>query len=96
VKIFFEEILFVEALQNYIAVYTEKKKYITYLTLHAMVEYLPQENFIKTHKSFVVALNKVKSIDGNLLQVSDHQVPVSRNIKDDVMSKLLGKQFIKR
>jgi DNA-binding LytR/AlgR family response regulator len=96
VKIFFEEILFIEALQNYIAVYTEKKKYITYLTLHAMVEYLPQENFIKTHKSFVVALNKVTSIDGNLLQVSDHQVPVSRNIKDDVMSKLLGNQFIKR
>lgn len=96
VKIFFEEILFVEALQNYIAVYTESKKYITYLTLHAMAEYLPQENFLKTHKSYIVALNKVESIDGNCLNIGSHQIPISRNIKEDVMNRLLGKQFIKR
>ncbi len=96
VKIFFDEILFVEALQNYIAVYTQNKKYISYLTLHAMLEYLPADNFIKTHKSFIVALNKVDSIDGSCLQINGQQVPVSRNLKDDVMSRLLGKQFIKR
>lgn len=96
VKIFFEEILFVEALQNYIAVYTETKKHITYLTLQTMAEYLPTENFLKTHKSYIVALNKVQSIDGNCLNIGSHQIPISRNIKEDVMNRLLGKQFIKR
>ena len=88
--------LFVEALQNYVAVHTPNKKYITYLTLHAIAEDLPADNFIKTHKSFIVAANKVESIDGNLLHIGDHQVPVSRSIKEEVLAKLLGKQFIKR
>jgi DNA-binding LytR/AlgR family response regulator len=96
VKILFEEVLFVEALQNYVAVHTPNKKYITYLTFHAIAEYLPADNFIKTHKSFIVAADKVESIDGNLLQIGDHQVPVSRTIKEDVLARLLGKQFIKR
>ena len=96
VKILFEEVLFVEALQNYVAVHTHDKKYITYSTLHAIAEYLPAGNFIKTHKSFIVAANKVKSIDGNLLQIGNHQVPVSRTIKEDVLARLLGKQFLRR
>lgn len=96
VKILFEEVLFVEALQNYVAVHTLNKKYITYLTLHAITEYLPTSNFIKTHKSFIVAINKVESIDGNLLHIGGHQVPVSRTIKEEVLARLLGKQFIKR
>ena len=96
IKIFFEDILFIEALQNYVAVHTKDRKYITYLTLHTVLEYLPEHNFFKTHKSFIVALNKVESIDGNCLQVGSHQIPVSRNVKEDVMNKLLGKQFIRR
>lgn len=96
IKIPLDDILFVEALQNYIAVYTKDKKYISYLTLHSLFEFLPQNSFIKTHKSFIVALNKVNSIDGNSLQIGTHQVPISRSLKDEVMKKLLGKDFVKR
>ena len=96
VKILFEDVLYIEALQNYVAVHTRSKKYITYLTLHTVAEYLPAAHFIKTNKSFIVAANKVESINGNLLQIGDRQIPVSRSIKEEVMSRLLGKQFIKR
>jgi DNA-binding LytR/AlgR family response regulator len=96
VKLFFEEILFVEALQNYVAVYTRDKKYISYLPLHTLWEYLPADDFVKTHKSFIVAINKVESIDGSTLHIGMHQIPVSRAIKEEVMNRLLGKQFIKR
>lgn len=96
VKIFFEDILFVEALQNYIAVHTKEKKYISYLTLHALSEFLPPAFFIKTHKSFIVAVNKVDSIEGNNLQIGRHFIPVSRSLKEEVISKLLGKDFVKR
>ena len=96
VKVCFENILFVEALQNYIAVHTKDKKYISYLTLHGLSEFLPAPDFIKTHKSFIVAVNKVDSIDGNNLQIGMHHIPVSRSLKEGVMSKLLGKDFVKR
>lgn len=96
VKILLENILFVEALQNYVAVHTKDKKYVSYLTLQSIAEFLPADTFIKTHKSFIVAINKVDSIDGNNLQIANHLIPVSRSQKEDVMGKLLGKDFIKR
>ena len=96
VKILLENILFVEALQNYVAVHTKDKKYVSYLTLQSIAEFLPADIFIKTHKSFIVAINKVDSIDGNNLQIANHLVPVSRSQKEEVMDKLLGKDFIKR
>ena len=96
VKILFENILFVEALQNYVAVHTKDKKYVSYLTLQSIAEFLPAGIFIKTHKSFIVAINKVDSIDGNNLQIANHFIPVSRSQKEEVLDKLLGNDFIKR
>jgi DNA-binding LytR/AlgR family response regulator len=96
IKILFENILFIEALQNYIAVHTKEKKYISYLTLQSLLEFLPPSDFVKTHKSFIVSINKVDSLEGNNLQIGQHHIPVSRSLKEEVMEKLLGKDFVKR
>jgi DNA-binding LytR/AlgR family response regulator len=96
IKICFENILFIESLQNYIAVHTKDKKYISYLTLQSLLEFLPPSDFVKTHKSFIVSINKVDSLEGNNLQIGQHHIPVSRSLKEEVMEKLLGKDFVKR
>jgi DNA-binding LytR/AlgR family response regulator len=96
IKIYFNDILFIEALQNYIAVHTKDKKYISYLTLQSFIEFLPASDFVKTHKSFIVSVNKVDSIEGNNLQVGQTHIPISRSLKEEVMEKLLGKDFVKR
>src|SRR5688572_28836482 len=59
VKVVFDDILFVEAVQNYVTIYTKEKKLLTYLTFHAIEEFLPSHLFIKTHKSYLVALSKI-------------------------------------
>jgi DNA-binding LytR/AlgR family response regulator len=96
VKIFFEEILFVEALQNYVTIYTADKKYITYLTFKSVEEYLPADRFIKTHKSYIISASKINSIEGNEIRIGNHHVPISRNEKEEVMGKLLKGKFLKR
>lgn len=96
VKILFDEILFVEALQNYVTIHTVDKKYITYLTFKSVEEYLPVDRFIKTHKSYIVSASKINSIEGNDIRIGNHHVPVSRNEKEDVMEKLLKGKFLKR
>jgi DNA-binding LytR/AlgR family response regulator len=96
VRIFYEEILFAEALQNYVAIQTMEKKFITYLTFKSVEEYLPPDKFIKTHKSFIVAASKIDSIEGNDIRIGSHHIPVSRNLKDEVMTKLLNGKFLKR
>lgn len=96
VKLDFADILFVEALQNYVVVHTEKKKYMTYLTFKSVEDYLPSRQFIKTHKSYIVSASRIDSIEGNDIRIGAHHIPISRNLKDDVMDQLLKGKFLKR
>jgi DNA-binding LytR/AlgR family response regulator len=95
-KIFYNEILFAEALQNYVVIHTGDKKYITYLTFKSVEEYLPSDRFIKTHKSYIIAAEKIDSIDANDIKIGQHHIPVSRNLKEEVMEKLLKGKYLKR
>jgi len=96
VKIRLDEILFAEALQNYIAIHTIQKKYVSYLTFKAVLDKLLPHQFIQTHKSFIVSPTKVDSVSGNEMKIGSHLVPISRNLKDEVMGKLLKGKFLKR
>jgi DNA-binding LytR/AlgR family response regulator len=96
VKVFFDDILFAEALQNYVAIHTKAKKFITYLTFKSIEDYLPPDRFIKTHKSFIVSASKIDNIDGNDIRIADHHIPISRSSKDEVMERLLKGRFLKR
>jgi DNA-binding LytR/AlgR family response regulator len=96
VKIHYRDILFVEALQNYVVIHTREKKFITYLTFRSIEEYLPSDQFIKTHKSYIVSAEKIESIEGNLMRLGNHEIPISRNLKEEVLEKLLNGKFLKR
>jgi len=96
VRILYDDILFVEAVQNYVNIHTKDKKHLTYLTFHSIEEFLPSELFIKTHKSYLVAISKIESIDGNCIQIAKHQIPISRTLKDDVMARVMNNRFLKR
>jgi two-component system, LytTR family, response regulator len=96
VKVSFSDILFIEALQNYVVVHTQEKKLITYLTFKSVEEYLPSSQFIKVHKSFIVSATKIDSIEGSDIRIGQHYIPISRNLKDEVMEKLLKGKFLKR
>ncbi len=96
IRIFFKDILFAEALQNYVVIHTTQKKYISYLTFKSVEEYLDPAQFIKTHKSYIVAAARIDRIEGNDIWIGNHQVPVSRTLKEEVMEKLLKGRYLKR
>jgi DNA-binding LytR/AlgR family response regulator len=96
VKILFEDMLFAEALQNYVVIHTKDRKYITYLTFKSVEDYLPNDRFIRTHKSYIVAVSRIDSIEGNDLRVGQHQIPISRGLKEEVMAKLLNNRYLRR
>lgn len=96
VKINYADVQFVEALQNYVAIHTDQKKYITYLTFHSIEEYLPSNRFVKTHKSYIVAMHKVESIEGNEILIGKHRIPISRTEKEAVLEKLVQNRLLKR
>ena len=88
-KINFDELLFIEGMENYVAVYLPNKRLITHITIKSLFEKLPEGEFIQTHKSFVVAVDKVESIEGNTLSIGQHKIPVSKYLRDEVLPKIL-------
>ena len=96
IKILLEDILFVEALQNYVSIQTTDKKYISYLTFKSVEDYLPAGKFIKVHKSYIIAAERLDSIDGNDIRIGPYHIPISRNLKEEVMQQLLNGKYLKR
>jgi DNA-binding LytR/AlgR family response regulator len=96
VKLFFDDVIYVEALQNYVTIHTTSKKYMSYLTFKAVEEYLPPSRFLKVHKSYIVSVGKIDSIEGNDLLIGNQHIPISRNQKDEVMEKLVRGKILKR
>jgi DNA-binding LytR/AlgR family response regulator len=95
-KVLYDELLFVEASLNYITLHTTNGKMIVYLTMKGIMESLPVEIFIKVHKSFIVNIKKINSIEGNILHIGKAELPISQNSYEEVMKKILKDKMLKR
>ena len=95
-KILHDELLFVEAALNYVTLHTLNGKMIVYLTIKGMIESLPASSFIKVHKSFIVNLQKISSIEGNIIHIGKAEIPISQNSQEEVMQAILKDRMLKR
>ena len=95
-KINFTDILFAEAMENYVAIHTKDKKIITHLTLKMLQEKLPAQQFIQPHKSYIIAIDKINAIEGNILHTGKFQVPISKYQKEEVMEKIVNNKLLKK
>ncbi|MBA4139025.1 MAG: response regulator transcription factor [Segetibacter sp.] len=95
-KIFYDDVLYVEALQNYVAIHLPGKKMISYITISYVESQLPEHLFMRVHKSYVVSLPKIQCIEGNTLIINQKQIPVSRNLKEKLKAKVVDKKLFKR
>jgi len=88
-KILFDDILYVEGMQNYINIHTRKGKYVTLLYLKNMEENLDSKSFIRVHKSFIVAIDKIEGIEGNEIFIGPIKIPISRNYREQVIQQVV-------
>jgi DNA-binding LytR/AlgR family response regulator len=95
-KILFDDVLYAEALENYVKIYTASKMYISYLTFKSVEEYLSSEKFIRVHKSYIVSLSKIESLDNELIRIGTYDIPLSRNYRNEVMNKVIGNNLLRR
>ena len=95
-KVFFSELIWIEAKQNYIVLHTTEKKLIVYLTLKGVSAQLPEDMFLKIHKSTIRNLSKITSIEGNLVKLGNTSAMISQSLYDDVIKVILKDRMIKR
>ena len=85
-KIFLKNILFIEAMQNYIKIVTEIEIVIALMSLKSFRKQLPQDGFIQTHKSYLVSKYKVNKIIGNKIIIGTYEIPISVRLKKEVLA----------
>lgn len=83
VKVLLNDILYIESLKDYIRVKTTEEAYVSYQSLSGITEKLPADKFIRVHRSFTIAVDKVNAIDGNSVEMDGKLVPVSREHRQE-------------
>jgi len=87
-KLFLDEILFVESLQNYVCIHTLKQQIITHSSLKNVIESLPENGFIQIHKSFVIALKQIESTDSFSVFINGKELPIGATYKDAFFERI--------
>lgn len=90
VKINITDVCHVESMKDYVKIYLEtaRKPVITKSTLKAIEEKLPSDAFMRVHKSFIVNLEKIQSIRNQMLQIGEHEIPVSESNREELLQRL--------
>lgn len=95
-KIQLGDILFVEALENYVSIQTRERKVVSHLTLLLIKEKLPPNRFIIPHKSYIVSIEHIRAIEGNIIHIDKFKIPISKYQKEEVMQKIVNNKLLKR
>ena len=88
VKIFTDEILWIEALGNYVNINTEKGKHTIHTTMKTLIKKLSGDNFVRVHRSFIVNIEHVSAIQGNILVVKTKIVPIGKTFRKALMQSI--------
>jgi DNA-binding LytR/AlgR family response regulator len=88
-KLTLDEILFIEGLSNYLKVYTPKEVLVIRETMKKIEDMLPAEYFFRIHKSYIVGINHIDYIEGNVILLKqNYQVPIGETYKDEFLKKI--------
>ncbi len=91
-KVNFSEIIYIEGMKDYLKIHTTDYKLVTHQTMSEMEKILPSKQFIRVHKSYIIALAHIKSIYGNSIETGKTTIPIGINYKEKVM-QLTGRKM---
>ncbi len=88
-KIFYDEILVVESLKDYLKINTTSSRYIIHQTLSSFTEQLPSNNFIRINRSYTIAIDKIDSLEGNSIEIGGIRCVIGRTYIEEVKNRIL-------
>lgn len=93
-KIIWQDILYVESMENYIKINFKDKQLVAHQTMVSLEEMLPKDAFFRIHKSYLVNIYQIDSISGGRIFVDGHELPLSRHRKEELLQSVVYKNLI--
>jgi DNA-binding LytR/AlgR family response regulator len=84
-KIFLKDIVYIESIKDYVKIITTDKPIITYQRLSYMEEKLPENKFLRIHKSYIIAIDRITSYNNDLIQIGSYELPLGRSYKQSFL-----------
>lgn len=88
VKVPIKDILYIEAERNYCRIHSKGKEYLLVITLKDLDEKLPQEHFLRIHRSFIVNISQIDEIANTHVVISKKAIPISKPLKEELLKRL--------
>jgi DNA-binding LytR/AlgR family response regulator len=88
VKLKYSDIFFIEALSDYVIINNEKRKYIIHSTMKGLEKKLPETDFIRVHRSYIVNINKINTIEDLNVVMPSKSIPIGASYKNRFMKRL--------
>jgi len=96
-KVYYRDILYIEGLKDYVIIRTETGRVITLQTMKSLVEKLPSDIFQRIHRSYILNLDKINCIEGNMVEVTEKgqpkMIPIGKNYRDGLSSIIESKKL---
>jgi len=93
-KVFFKDILFIEGMKDYLRIHTVKERIMTLMSFSKMEQILPGDNFVRIHKSYIIALDKIESIEKSKIKIATHDLPIGEMYKKPFMEILESRKLV--
>ena len=90
IRVGLSDIYYIESLKDYIRIKTKQGDYITHQTLTSITELLPNDRFVRIHRSYTVSLNMVTALVGNALEIQNKLIPIGRNFLPEIKDLILN------
>lgn len=87
-KVWLDDIFYIESMKDYVFVKTLKREIISYQKISFLDEKLPGHKFLRIHRSFIIAVDKIEAFCATHVDVAGKEIPIGRNYKDQVLKKL--------
>lgn len=96
IKIYFNDILFIQGLKDYVIMHTINKKVITAMNIKTIYEQLPKCMFVRVSKSYIINIKKIDSIDNNTVYIEKNEIPIGNIYRDFFFTEFVTKKIISR
>jgi DNA-binding LytR/AlgR family response regulator len=95
-KVYFDNILFIEGLKDYVVMHTENQKVITAMNIKTIHDQLPKNMFVRVSKSYIINAKHIESVDNNTVYIGKNEIPIGNIYRDFFFSEFVTKKILSR
>lgn len=96
IKVYFNDILFIEGLKDYVVMHTENQKVITAMNIKTIHDQLPKTMFVRVSKSYIINAKKIDSVDNNTVYIGKNEIPIGNIYRDYFFNEFVTKKILSR